>query len=324
MTEKKIPPRIEAELQESGVHGHIHEHIHTHIHQQIHEHLHEQILEGENVEHEHATQHGRNPENIACATTLTIRSHSGISGDILLAGVAALLMELNGITPASPVGDAWLADLTAKIMPEFSGAVKIRQRMVNGIAGFGAEVHLPTGHTHRNIGDIASIIDNSALAPKARDKAMACFRLLAECEGHAHNISAEEVHFHEVGALDSILDICTVCELLDMLHPDHLICSPLPVADGSISCAHGILPAPAPAVLRLLKGVPVKAFAGSIDAGEVVTPTGIALLLANNAVFGAWPRFNPAAIATIYGQKIFANAPNGIIFAFGASCKVNV
>ena len=96
----------------------------------------------------------------------------------------------------------------------------------------------------------------------------------------------EAVRFHEVGALDSILDICMACVLFTRLSPARFVVSPLPIADGEVVCAHGVIPVPAPAVLELLEGIPVRPFSGE---GETVTPTAIALLRSLGATFGPWP-----------------------------------
>ena len=132
-----------------------------------------------------------------------------------------------------------------------------------------------------------------------------------------HGKSPDEVCFHEVGALDSILDICLACALLDRLAPERFVVGPLPLADGSVLCAHGHIPAPAPAVLALLSGVPVRPFAGAPTAGELVTPTALALLRAFACDFGPWPAFRVTATALVYGSKVFPGTANGAVFAVG-------
>ena len=142
----------------------------------------------------------------------------------------------------------------------------------------------------------------------------ATLSLLAKAEAAVHGKAPEDVHFHEVGALDSILDICMACELFAMLAPEHFVVSPLPVADGHVHCAHGIIPVPAPAVLELMEGVPVRPFPAQ---GETVTPTAMALLKALGATFGPWPAMRVEKRALAYGTKVFEGAPNGALFAFG-------
>lgn len=248
---------------------------------------------------------------------LTIRSHTGISGDILLAGLGSLLLQQRDIKPDSPEGDTYLSDLCRRLMPELAGALKIRPKFRTHIKGWQAEVTLPHAHEHRNLAAIDKIISDSALSDAAKADSMRCFELLAKCEAAAHGIELSEVHFHEVGALDSILDVCASCQIYDELKRPDLICSPLPLCDGEIRCAHGFLPAPAPATLYLLKNIPVQPFAGACKAGELLTPTGIALLLALEAKFGPWPHFRLEDSALVYGQREFADVANGVIFALG-------
>lgn len=298
--------------------GQVPEHIHEHMHGQIHEHIHEQVCprqtggHPEHDGHRHTSSHRRETGEI-----LTIRSHSGLSGDMFMAGLAILALERNGLMPASSEGEQWLSEMLNRILPELKDSVKIVPKLINGITGWSAKVDLPHVHEHRNVEDIQRIIQQAAISDEARASASRCFELIAECEAAVHGLKKEAVHFHEVGALDSILDICATCELFWHLAPHKFVCGPLPVADGMIECAHGILPAPAPAVLRLLCGVPLRPFEGELDAGELVTPTAIALLLALNVEFGTWPAFRPQNIVLVYGSHEFKNAPNGAIFALG-------
>ncbi len=154
------------------------------------------------------------------------------------------------------------------------------------------------------------------MSPHAQMFARSVFDLLAEVEGRIHGIPVLDVAFHEIGALDSILDICLAAVLFDWLQPARLICSPLPVADGAIRCAHGLLMSPAPAVQDLLVGVPIY---GVPAEGETVTPTALALLKAFGATFGHWPSIVPDNLVRIYGGKVFKSLPNGALFAIGNS-----
>lgn len=252
---------------------------------------------------------------------LTIRPHSGLSGDILLAGLAVLLADELGMEVTGADFTSLLNGLCTDILPHLAAAVQIRMTEVHGIAGWQSQINLPSEHEHRHLSDIVRIILKSRLTAAAQASAQRSFEILAECESSVHGIPANKVHFHEVGALDSILDICVCCALLDRLGDTKVTCAPLPMADGHIECAHGILPAPAPAVLRLLEDVPVCPFEGSSLAGELVTPTALALLKAWGTEFGAWPSFTPAHTTLVYGSKIFTNAPNGVIFAIGRSIQ---
>lgn len=247
---------------------------------------------------------------------LTIRSFSGLSGDMLCCGLGCAWLEQLKLKPASAEGDKALNDLAGAIMPDLAGTIALERKLVNGIGGYHLRVDLPPAHEHRAPADITNIISRSALDEKARELSRQCVSLLAECEAAVHGQSLDEVHFHEVGALDSILDICLACALYTKLDIAELVCSALPLADGCINCAHGALTAPAPAVLTLLPGARVKSF-GLENAGELVTPTAIALLHALGASFGPWPEFKVVSTALVYGSKEFANVPNGAIFALG-------
>lgn len=282
---------MEQYTQEHGhTHDHTHEHSHNHTHE--HDHLHEH-------EHCHALkQH----EKVLC-----IRPQSGLSGDMLLCGLASLLeFDQEQIN----------AHLKTLNLPQLENCLTIQNRFVNGIQGRTAEVNLAHEHSHRTLLDILDIIHKSSMQDTAKELAAKTFTLLAEAEGAVHGKEAKDVTFHEVGALDSILDICLACAFFVELNPAHFICGPLPLADGSIFCAHGIIPSPAPAVLSLLTDVAVCAFSGS---GETVTPTAIALLKTLQAQFGNWASMRVEKNVLVYGSKIFENAPNGSIFALGTT-----
>lgn len=310
------------------IHEHLEEHLHGHYHGQIcaHDELNQTNPEHAGAHHEHShrhchvhsTQRGHGAhKSVARPTTgkiLAIRSHSGISGDIILAGLSALLQEATN----DPAIASYLRELPGAILPELAGCFSLDQHEVGGICGWQAQVNLPHAHEHRDLAAIKKIIDDAQISEVAKRRAGICFELLATCEAAVHGIALAEVHFHEVGALDSILDICGACELYARLGEPETVCSPLPVADGEINCAHGILPAPAPAVLRLLQGIPVRPFAGDAAGRELLTPTGVALLRAFNATFGSWPAFRIDATVLAYGQLEFVNAPNGVIFAVGS------
>lgn len=248
---------------------------------------------------------------------LAIRSHTGISGDMLLTGLAVLHLAQCGLEPDSPAGQSRIQEVCARILPELGGCLEIAPKSVNHIQGWHASVNLPHIHEHRALEEILDIIDNSSLSDGAKARSRCCFHLLAECEAAAHGLPIDKVHFHEVGALDSILDICGVCELFQMLDAPELHCAPLPIADGDVMCSHGFLPVPAPATLRLLKNIPVRPFRGDLQPGELLTPTGVALLHVLDAKFGPWPSFLVKESALVYGQREFANVANGVLFALG-------
>lgn len=276
-----------------------HEHGHTHKHGE------HECCGRHNHDHAHSHEPAPGRQLPKGASVLTLRASSGVSGDMMLAGLAAL----------AGLSDADLDALTAELaLPALKGAVSLEERSVNAISGVGCKIALPHEHTHRTLADIEKIITGSAMPDEAKELSLKAFHLLADAESAVHGKRPEEVSFHEVGALDSILDTCLVCRIFTLLKPDHFICSPLPMADGVINCAHGLVHSPAPAVLRLLEGVPVCEFSGR---GETVTPTAISLLKALGADFGPWPRMTVQKSVISYGSKVFENAPNGALWILG-------
>jgi uncharacterized protein (DUF111 family) len=199
-------------------------------------------------------------------------------------------------------------------MPQLAGCVRVEAHAVNAISGWRARVELPHEHVHRPLSAIVDIIAASRLSDKARQLSIATFERLAKAEGAVHGIPPAEVEFHEVGALDSIVDICLAAGLIDLIAPARFHCSPLPLCDGTVKCAHGVLATPAPAVQEMLRGVPVYGLAST---GETVTPTALAFLLSAGARFGEWPAMEMIDSARIFGGKLLPGVPNGAIFALG-------
>jgi hypothetical protein len=210
-----------------------------------------------------------------------------------------------------------LEELVTQIrLPALQNSVKLAAHAVENISGYQLQLDLPHEHAHRTWADVRAIIDDSALSDKAANWALEAFALLADAEARVHGTTPNEVTFHEVGALDSILDICLAGQILELLKADRVVCSPLPVCDGQINCAHGLLGTPPPAVQELLKGVPVY---GIDYHGETVTPTALALLKAWNVEFGNWPEIKISKIVRAYGQKLITGVPNGAVFCLGDS-----
>ena len=239
---------------------------------------------------------------------LVLRTPSGISGDMLVAGLAVI--------GGAAVED--LQELTERIgLPDLRGSISIEAAKLEGITGWRAAVRIPEparGHAHRHYSGIKQLIASSALSCGAQEIAQRAFADLARVEGEIHGVPMEKAAFHEVGALDSILDICLAAALFDRLAPDAFFCSPLPICDGVIHCAHGVLSSPAPAALKLLEGVPVY---GVDSSGETVTPTGIAVLKACGANFGGWPEMTIIKSCRVFGSRSLPNLPNGAVFALG-------
>ena len=141
-------------------------------------------------------------------------------------------------------------------------------------------------HHHRSFSEIRRMIESSSLSAWVKEKSLGAFSRLARAEGTVHNQPAEEVHFHEVGALDSIIDIVGCMVLMEELVPVRIVCSPVNVGRGTLKCRHGIYPVPGPAVEHLLRGVPT--FSNEVE-GELTTPTGAALLAVLAESYGPRP-----------------------------------
>jgi uncharacterized protein (TIGR00299 family) protein len=159
---------------------------------------------------------------------------------------------------------------------------------------------------HNSWKEIRSLIENSRIAPGAKHRSLDIFSRLARAEAEIHGVGEEDVAFHEVGALDSIIDIvgCAVC--LDLLKPDRITCGEVELGGGAVTCAHGVLPVPAPATLLLCRGMPVKT--GGFPA-EMTTPTGAAILAASVDEFTAAGSFREIKTGYGIGTRRMAN-PN--------------
>ena len=220
---------------------------------------------------------------------------SGISGDMTLAALIDLGAPL----------DRLKEDLAGLPLGEFDLAVEIVS--INGIRARQVKIDLPQMDTERHFSDIRAMIDHSDLPDRIKIRATDMFRRLARAEADIHGCSPEEVHFHEVGAADAIIDIVGTALCLDYLEIDRITASVIPLGSGFVSCRHGVLPLPAPATLALLKNVPVK---GTAIEGELVTPTGAAIITSLAENFGPLPAIKPLATGYGAGRQRFADRPN--------------
>ncbi|HZO56757.1 MAG TPA: nickel pincer cofactor biosynthesis protein LarC [Bryobacteraceae bacterium] len=160
---------------------------------------------------------------------------------------------------------------------------------------------------HRHLPHIVQMIDGGALSDRARANAKLVFQKLGESESAVHGTPIEKVHFHEVGAVDSIADIVGACVALDLLGVEAVVCSPINVGSGTVSTEHGIMPVPAPATALLLKGKPIYSRG---PASELATPTGAAIVTALAGDFGAMPALRIESIGYGAGDKDFAEHAN--------------
>ena len=177
-----------------------------------------------------------------------------------------------------------------------------------GIAATKFHVDAAETRSHRHLPHILKMIDAaSALPPRVKQNASAVFQRLGEAEASVHQVPIEKVHFHEVGAVDSIIDIVGACLALDLLGVDTLVCSPLNVGSGTVKTEHGLLPVPAPATAELLRGKPVYSRGPAV---ELTTPTGAAVAATLAAEFGAMPSMRIAASGYGAGSRDFPDQPN--------------
>jgi len=197
------------------------------------------------------------------AETAYLDAFSGLSGDMLLGALLDAGLDLGELEQA-------LASLKL-------GGYRLatQRRVVSGISAVKFEVELFEPQPERRLGEIRGIIEASELTAAVKETAVAAFAALAEAEAKVHRTSPEQVHFHEVGAVDSIIDIVGAAWGLARLEIHQLLVSPLPMGGGFVRSRHGQLPVPAPATVELLAGFPVKLRDGQ---GEMVTPTGAALV----------------------------------------------
>ncbi len=173
---------------------------------------------------------------------------------------------------------------------------------------------------HRPYSEIRDLLDAADLPPRVRGRAQHTFRLLAEAEGRMHRIPADLVEFHEVGALDAIIDVVGSCAALESLGIDRIVCSPITVGQGQVRAAHGDLPNPAPAVVDLLaaRRAPSR---GIADHRELATPTGVALMVALADEFGPMPALTVHSVGYGAGTRDIPGRPNVVQVVIGESLE---
>ncbi len=170
-------------------------------------------------------------------------------------------------------------------------------------------------HHHTGMADIAHIAEHLHVPSHVREQILAVYQIIAEAESHVHGEPVQQIHFHEVGAMDAIADVTAVCYLIHKLRIDRICASHIHVGSGQVQCAHGLLPVPAPATAHILQGIPI--YGGQIQ-GELCTPTGAALLKYFVSEFGAMPPMAVTAIGYGMGKKDFS-APNCVRAMLGSS-----
>lgn len=226
---------------------------------------------------------------------------SGISGDMLLGALVDAGVALDDLR----------ADLSS--LPLSGYEVQASQVVRQGIAGTHVVVSIGGEHAHRGLREVLGIIEGGDLPSEVVEQSRRIFTRLAEAEGRVHNRPAEEVHFHEVGAVDAIVDVVGACCGLRRLGITQVHASPLPLGGGWVESAHGRLPVPAPATVELLKGVP--AYGGPVEA-ELVTPTGAAIVTTLCESYGPMPPLTVRGVGWGAGSREFEH-PNLLRLIFG-------
>ncbi len=230
-------------------------------------------------------------------TLLYIDAFSGASGDMILGALLDLGVPL--------------AELEAELrkLGLAGWTLQVTRQARHGIHGTRVVVNpgYDHGHGHRTMADIGKLLQDAPLRPPVRALSLRIFQRLAEAEGRIHGAPPQSVTFHEVGAVDSIVDIVGAAAGLHLLAPGRIVCSHLPLGRGFVEGHHGVLPVPAPATLEILRGVPVSE--GGAD-GELVTPTGAAILREVVDAFGPLPAMRVERIGYGAGHRDPAHRPN--------------
>ena len=174
-------------------------------------------------------------------------------------------------------------------------------------------------HAHHGMAEIRSLIAELAISETVKEKALAVYQSIAEAESKVHGAEVDQIHFHEVGSMDAVADVTAVCLLMELLAPEQVIVSPIHVGSGTVLCAHGRLPVPAPATALILEGMPI--YGGSVQ-GELCTPTGAALLKTFADSFGSMPPMTVAKTGYGMGTKDYEQA-NCLRAMLGESFTMN-
>ncbi len=234
--------------------------------------------------------------------TLYFDCFAGASGNMILGGLVSL-----GIDERELIEQIKLLDI-ADFSIEFTTANK------SGISAIHANVIVPKENKHRHLHNIIKIINDSRLSENIKHRAIKIFTKLAEAEAKIHGIDVQKVHFHEVGAMDAIIDVVGSCIAFEMLGIENFACSKIHVGSGFAKMAHGKFPVPPPAVSELLKGIPI--YSTEI-VGELCTPTGAAIIATLSTSYGEIPNLQTEKIGYGAGTRDYENFPNVIRLMLG-------
>jgi uncharacterized protein (TIGR00299 family) protein len=258
------------------------------------------------------------------ARVIYIDGFSGIAGDMTLAalldaGVPVAVVEsalgslsLGHALVVSRVERSGIAATHLKVVEKHPTATDHRAPTTTHTHG--GLTHSHEASDHRTVEQIVQLIAHSSLSPAGKTRAQGMIRALAEAEAAIHAMPVSDVHLHEVGAVDSIIDIVGVVAALEWLGIEDIVCAPLNVGGGTVKIAHGRYPVPAPATLRLLIGVPTY---GGEPATELVTPTGALIVSTYAKSFGASPAMTVEQIGYGAGTKDFPGRPNVLRVVIG-------
>jgi pyridinium-3,5-bisthiocarboxylic acid mononucleotide nickel chelatase len=224
-------------------------------------------------------------------TTVWVDASSGASGDMLLGALLGAGVPL-----------AVLQEAVDAIAPE-PVALTVEPVQRGGFAATRCHVEVADSADHRTWRDVRVLLEAAGLPDGVRDRAVAAFERLATAEAAVHGSSADDVHFHEVGALDAIADVVGVAAGFDHLGATEVVVSPVAVGSGEVRSAHGTLPVPPPAVVELLRGVPSCAGPAGAPASELCTPTGAALLTSLATAYGPQPAMRVAQVGVGAGGR---------------------
>ena len=248
---------------------------------------------------------------------------SGASGDMLLGALLDAGLPLEQLRAA--VGSLALDGVTLEAERVDRSGIGATKFCVRGAAqdrghdhDGGQHHHGPHHHHHehghRGLSEICALVDRSALSGSAKDRAKRLFRRLAETEADIHQRPVEEIHLHEVGAVDSIIDIAGAVFGLEWVGADRIVSSPLNVGSGTVTCAHGVLPVPAPATARLVLGAPV--YSTGVEA-ELLTPTGALLVTDYASQYGPLPALRVRRVGYGAGDRDLPGSPNVVRVVIG-------
>ena len=234
---------------------------------------------------------------------------SGISGDMVLGALVDAGCELNRI------------EAELRRLP-FSGWSISAQKVKRGaLSATHVKVESGEHHPHRSLDTILGLISQAGLSPRVMNRASQIFRRLGEAEARIHNVPVEKIHFHEVGAVDAIVDIVGASVGFELLGIETFACSALNVGSGRVQTAHGILPVPAPATAELLRGAPT--YSTGIER-ELVTPTGAAIVSTLASEFGAQPAMTVAAVGYGAGTAELRDQANVLRLFIGESVEQKI